>query len=259
MGNQKIKQNIGIAKASLCAAKASLCTTFCFRSVAEAYEHLIPYILEHGYTSQSERGLTKFLPYTLIEITNPKLKRIPSTYPLGKKAVNDYVQQFLYGSENTFKYTYHERVFRYSSKEYTPKGYNDVVNQVDYVIDKLSDNPNTRRAVITVWNPLIDTKSEDVPCLTLIHFQIINNALYMQTVMRSQDALLAFPSNLLAFIELGEMVARHVNQRSCSQQSCSQHSNCNLQLKRLIHYVFNLHIYVERDKDYLTKWGVRYD
>ena len=221
------------------------CTTFCFRSTAEAYETLIPYILKHGYTSTSERGLTKFLPYTLIEITNPKLKRIPNKYPLGKKAVNDYVQQFLHGSENIFKYTYHERIFRYApTGDCCKDNLCKAINQIDYVVDKLTENPNTRRAIITVWDPTIDTKSEDVPCLSLIHFQIINNALYMQTIMRSQDALLAFPSNMLAFIELGEMVARHVG----------QHLDCNLQLKRLIHYVFNLHIYVERDKDYLQNF-----
>jgi len=211
-------------------ARTTLTNHFVFRSIAEAYEKLVPYVLENGFEQQSERGLTRFLPYTLIEITNPKIKRVPSKYPLGRKAIEDYIDCFLNGYSNRdFVYTYHDRIVQC--------GCNDI-NQLEYVIDKLKENKNTRRAYISVWNPCQDTRTNEIPCLVGIHFQIINDNLIMQTIMRSQDLLLAFPSNLLAFSRLGEKVANEVG----------------LPFKRLIHYVMNLHIYVERDKDYVEGW-----
>jgi len=211
-------------------ARTTLTNHFVFRSIAEAYEKLVPYILENGFEQQSERGLTRFLPYTLIEVTNPKIRRVPSKYPLGRKAIEDYIDCFLNGySNHDFVYTYHDRIVQY--------GCNDV-NQLEYVIDKLKENKNTRRAYISVWNPCQDTRTNEIPCLVGIHFQVINDNLIIQTIMRSQDLLLAFPSNLLAFSRLGEKVANEVG----------------LPFKRLIHYVMNLHIYVERDKDYVEGW-----
>ena len=211
-------------------ARTTLTNHFVFRSIAEAYEKLVPYVLENGFEQQSERGLTRFLPYTLIEITNPKIKRVPSKYPLGRKAIEDYIDCFLNGySNHDFVYTYHDRIVQC--------GCNDI-NQLEYAINKLKENKNTRRAYISVWNPCQDTKTNEIPCLVGIHFQIINGNLIMQTIMRSQDLLLAFPSNLLAFSRLGEKIANEVG----------------LPFKRLIHYVMNLHIYVERDKDYVEGW-----
>ena len=210
----------------------SIPTFFRFRSIAEAYEKLVPYVLDNGFEQQSERGLTRYLPYTLIEITNPKIRRVPNKYPLGKKTIDDYISCFLNGYNNQdFVYTYHDRIVQYGCNS-------NCVNQLKYVIDKLKENKNTRRAYISIWNPCQDTKTNEIPCLVGIHFQIINDNLIMQTIMRSQDLLLAFPSNLLAFSRLGEKVANEVG----------------IPFKHLIHYVMNLHIYVERDKDYIDRW-----
>jgi len=165
-------------------------------SVASAFDELIPKILKEGELVETEFGeRTKEIKNTIIEITNPKLKRVPEKYPLGEKAVEEYTKNLLYGSKNVFSYDYHERLFKY------PYG-DERINQIEYIINKLNQQKNSRRAVAITWNPKIDIEvSKDergsVPCLQFIEFLIRGDNLYMTVVFRSNDALIAFPSNAI--------------------------------------------------------------
>ena len=206
-------------------------------SVASAFDELIPKILKEGELVETEFGeKTKEIKNTIIEITNPKLKRVPEKYPLGDKAVEEYTKNLLYGSKNVFSYDYHERLFKY------PYG-DERINQIEYIINKLNQQKNSRRAVAITWNPKIDIEvSKDergsVPCLQFIEFLIRGDNLYMTVVFRSNDALIAFPSNALGLIALGEMIAEKTN----------------TQLKGYVHHSVSMHVYIDRDRDYIKKY-----
>ena len=206
-------------------------------SVASAFDELIPKILKEGELVETEFGeRTKEIKNTIIEITNPKLKRVPEKYPLGEKAVEEYIKNLLYGSKNVFSYDYHERLFKY------PYG-DERINQIEYIINKLNQQKNSRRAVAITWNPKIDIEvSKDergsVPCLQFIEFLIRGDNLYMTVVFRSNDALIAFPSNALGLIALGEMIAEKTN----------------TQLKGYVHHSVSMHVYIDRDRDYIKKY-----
>ncbi|CAB3289941.1 Putative thymidylate synthase [Methanocaldococcus lauensis] len=205
-------------------------------SVALAYECLVKEILKNGKVIITEDGQRcKEILNVLVEITNPKLKTISSKYPFGKKAIESYTKQLLYGSESEgeFVYNYYERIREYPS--YDKKLKND---QIDYVIKKLNSNPTSRRCVISLWNPFIDQKVKDVPCLNHITFTKRENNLYMTVVFRSNDILLAFHSNALGLIKLGELVAEKTNS----------------ELKRYTHFIVNAHIYIDRDKTEIEKY-----
>ncbi|WP_457612070.1 thymidylate synthase [Methanocaldococcus sp.] len=203
-------------------------------SVAKAYEMLVEKILKEGEEMITEDGQRcKELFNVLVEITNPKLKTISPKYPLGKNAIESYKKQLLEGANGDFVYNYYERIREYPS--YDKKEKND---QLNYVIEKLKNNPTSRRAVISLWNPFIDQKVKDVPCLNHIGFQLRNKKLYMSVVFRSNDILLAFHANALGLIALGEYVAKEVN----------------ADLKSYTHFIYNAHIYIDRDKDYLNRY-----
>ena len=200
-------------------------------SVANAYEKAIELILEKGVdiTTENNQKCRELLNVS-IEITNPNLKRISSKYSFDKQFISKYTDDLINGSDNNFVYSYNERIFKYPNQFRTSK-----INQLDYVIKKLNNENNTRRAVISLFNPFHDTKEEHIPCLNHIQFQKYNNNLYMTTLFRSNDIGIAFHSNALALIKLGEMVA--------------EKTNCNL--RNYIHHINNAHIYIYRDKDIL--------
>ena len=202
-------------------------------SVANAYEKTVELILKEGKEIITEKNQKCLEILNLsIEITNPKLKRISNKYSFDKKFIDKYTDDLINGSENEFVYTYHERIFKYPNQVKTSE-----LNQIKYVVDKLTDNPNSRRAVVSLWSPFIDTKETHVPCLINMLYQKRDDELYLTVIMRSNDIGVDFHSNALAFIKLAEVVAKK--------------TDC--ELKNYTHFVGNAHLYVERDMDMLKK------
>lgn len=64
-----------------------------------------------------------------------------------------------------------------------------IVDQLQYIIQKLTEDKESRQAIMSVWNPAIDTLpgDKDVPCTNLFKFSIRNNKLNMTVFMRSND------------------------------------------------------------------------
>jgi thymidylate synthase len=78
------------------------------------------------------------------------------------------------------------------------------------VRDLLNEEPDTRRAVITMWDPTFDlcSSSLDIPCNTHIYFKIRENNLHMTVCNRSNDIVWgAFGANAVHFSVLMEWMA----------------------------------------------------
>ncbi len=214
---------------------------FCKRypSVRASYENLIIEVLNNGNEMITEDNQKcKEIRNVMVEITNPKLKGISKKYPLGKNAIEKYTNNLLYGSEQEFSYDYHERLFEYPNETKIKE-----INQIEFIINKLRKNINSRRAISITWNPFIDTNISkldhgSVPCLQYIQFLIRDNKLYQTVLFRSNDLLLAYHANVLGLIKLGEMIANEVG----------------VEYGNYTHHSVSMHIYVDRDKDYINKY-----
>jgi thymidylate synthase len=205
-------------------------------SVARSYEKIAELILKSGeemITEDNQR--CKEMRNIMVEITNPRLKSISPKYPLGKKAVEQYTNNLLYGSDNIFSYDYHSRLFEYPLN-------NDKINQIDFIVEKLKKQPNSRRGVAITWQPNIDIEVSkkdrgSVPCLQFVQFLIRNNKLYQTVLFRSNDLLVAYHANAIGLIALGEMVAEKIGVKYAGY----------------VHHAISMHIYVDRDFDYIKK------
>lgn len=82
--------------------------------------------------------------------------------------------------------------------------------QLNNVAFKLENDPDTRQAVITLWDPTFDNSpgKRDYPCTVALHFAIIDNKLEMTTTMRSNDVWLGFPYDIFQFTQLQWSLAR---------------------------------------------------
>ena len=210
-------------------------------TVRSAYEQLVKEVLENGNEVITEDGQKcRELMNVCVEITNPKLRCISHKYSFGISAIKNYVKNLLYGSKNDFVYTYYDRIRKYECHAPEDDMYLEravYIDQLKYVIDKLNESPMTRRAVITLWHPYKDCNEKHVPCLQHIGFQIRGNDLYMTAVFRSNDVLQAFHSNAIGLIELGNLVAKKTDTK----------------LVNYHHFIYNAHIYIERDATELQK------
>jgi thymidylate synthase len=76
-------------------------------------------------------------------------------------------------------------------------------------IKKLTTDPDTRQAIITLWDPWSDNVvgRKDYPCTIALQFSIFNGVLDMNTIMRSNDAWLGLPYDVFQFTQLQQTMA----------------------------------------------------
>lgn len=94
------------------------------------------------------------------------------------------------------------------------KWYSDAfTDQIDAVARKLIDDPCTRQAVISIWEPGIDLlPGKDIPCNNWLHFFIRNERLYMNVAQRSSDVVWGFSGiDAFSWSILHEMMAHWVD------------------------------------------------
>jgi thymidylate synthase len=89
------------------------------------------------------------------------------------------------------------------------------LDQIKWVIRHLMQQPNSRRAVISMWDPSEDTwaawDGKDVPCNTTIYFRRINNTLDMTVCCRSNDIVWGcYGANAVHMSYLHEFVAQAI-------------------------------------------------
>ena len=85
-----------------------------------------------------------------------------------------------------------------------------ILSQLDYVINKLKSDVDTRQAVLTIWreNP---PETKDVPCTVAVHFMIRDHKLNCHVYMRSNDLWLGFPYDVFNFSMLSHLVCCKLN------------------------------------------------
>ncbi len=101
-------------------------------------------------------------------------------------------------------------------------------NQLDYVVDELKNNPDSRRASISIYNAKERYNFEnDTPCTYAINFSILNNRLNMSVLMRSNDLWFGFCNDQYCFSKLQEEMSKRLE----------------LKIGYYYHFSQNLHIY----------------
>ena len=207
-------------------------------TLATAHERIIKYILESGYYQYSEdKEHTVETDCITAYIDTPfRPDRISKYAPQQEMAAKEYARQLIEGSSNKFDYTYHDQLFKWH--EYHIHGIKKVHNQVRYIIDKLTEAPETRRAVAIVFDPMKHQYTdESVPCLQMMQLLYRGGRLHMRTVFRSNDMLTASGLNMYALTQLQKYIADELDYNIGSYT----------------HIVLTPHIYYIRDSKDMLK------
>ena len=103
------------------------------------------------------------------------------------------------------------------------------VDQIQELIEGLKKNPNSRRHILTAWNPSEINEMSLPPCHAFSQFFVSNNKLSCQLYQRSCDMFLGVPFNIASYSLLIHIVAEE----------------CKLGVGDFIHSLGDFHIYEE--------------
>lgn len=84
----------------------------------------------------------------------------------------------------------------------------DGIDQISEVIEQIKTNPNSRRLIVSGWNPAEATQVALPPCHTLFQFFVADGKLSCQLYQRSADLFLGVPFNIASYSLLTHMVAQ---------------------------------------------------
>lgn len=116
-----------------------------------------------------------------------------------------------------------------------------VVDQLSELLEQIKTNPDSRRLLLSAWNPTVlpDTSLSPKdnaaagrqalpPCHTMFQFYVIDNKLSCQLYQRSGDIFLGVPFNIASYALLTMMIAQV----------------CDLELGDFVHTFGDAHLYV---------------
>lgn len=87
---------------------------------------------------------------------------------------------------------------------------NETIDQISRVMDMIQTSPDSRRLMVTAWNPADIDEMALPPCHCLFQFYVNNGKLSCQLYQRSADVFLGVPFNIASYALLTHMVA-HVS------------------------------------------------
>jgi len=101
------------------------------------------------------------------------------------------------------------------------------IDQLSNVIEQIRKNPDSRRLIVSAWNPAEVDKMALPPCHSLFQFYVSEGKLSCQLYQRSADVFLGVPFNIASYALLTMMVAQV----------------CGLGLGSFVHTFGDVHIY----------------
>lgn len=101
------------------------------------------------------------------------------------------------------------------------------VDQITDLIAQIKRNPDSRRLIVSAWNPVDVPKMALPPCHSLFQFYVAGGALSCQLYQRSADIFLGVPFNIASYALLTHMIAQV----------------CNLKVGDFVHTLGDAHLY----------------
>ncbi len=89
-----------------------------------------------------------------------------------------------------------------------PDGKGGVIDQIADVVEQIKHTPNSRRLIVTAWNPADIPQMALPPCHCLFQFYVAGDRLSLQLYQRSADTFLGVPFNIASYSLLLLMMAQ---------------------------------------------------
>ncbi|WP_096202526.1 thymidylate synthase [Bacillus sp. FJAT-45350] len=113
----------------------------------------------------------------------------------------------------------------------------ETIDQLKDVIDMIKTNPNSRRLLVSAWNPEDVPNMALPPCHTMFQFYVADGKLSCQLYQRSADVFLGVPFNIASYALLTHLIAHE----------------CGLGVGEFVHTLGDAHIYLNHQEQVETQ------
>jgi len=209
------------------------------RSANQAWLHALSLVLAHGERSSPRGSLTIEYPHltSLIDMHHPVITVADRKLNYRFMAAEAY--WILSGDDSVAGVVpYNSQLLKFSDDginfagAYGPH----IAAQLDYVVNTLVLDPDSRQAGLTIWQPN-PPRSKDIPCTVALWFQLRNKKLNVHAFMRSNDLWLGYPYDVFNFSMLGHLLVGLLNERGIG---------CSAGV--LFHTTVSAHLYAEHEQ-----------
>jgi len=180
------------------------------KTCIEAWKKALKHILDEGidFIDLDNRACREELNL-IVNIEEPKdyeklldsMKQFEWIYP-----TNEELSTIIFNKEDLaiYEYSYGPRIFNFLGKK-------DQIN--DYIIPLLKNDPNSRRAIISLFNPDTDSDvlNKNIPSLMFVHYKILGGKLNCTCFIRSNDFFIGWPGNIYQMCLLQRYIAEKLN------------------------------------------------
>ena len=126
-----------------------------------------------------------------------------------------------------YQWRNYDFVYYKNSSEVLKSGRANGVDQISNAINEIKTNPDSRRIIVSAWNPLQIKNMALPPCHCFFQFYVVNGKLSCQMYQRSVDVGLGLPANIASYSLLTHMIAKE----------------CDLEVGEFVHTSGDLHVY----------------
>ncbi len=153
------------------------------KNITEAWLEAVKAIASEGKSVKHEDMILKEITNLILEIENPL--DIGKPAPEDKHFIDELKRTYDIRMIPNYDFPEYERIFNYNG-----------INQLEIVIEKLRNKPETNSATISLIEPNVDLKNH-LPCLCLIDYKIKESRLAATVIYRSHDYGLKALPNLI--------------------------------------------------------------
>jgi thymidylate synthase len=178
--------------------------TFTYKTASHALPQLMETVLS-GQEIGSRVGKTREILFPHITLTEPWRREI--LHPDRRASLTAQIAETMWllaGRDDVaWLQNYLPRAADYSDdgtvwrgaygrrlRSWDRRDHGDVLDQLSWVVDHLTADPASRRAVLTIWDPDRDTTAgKDIPCNNWLHFLVRGGKLHLHVSIRSNDLM----------------------------------------------------------------------
>ena len=205
------------------------------------YFELLEKILLQGNKQSNKKGNSIYLLNQTLSLNKKELDTIFSEYKVAKRKLKDELELYLNGENRVAEYNKKGIYWwNYIGKEFI-NSYPDFYKKVPELINKINTEKRPSKNYM-FFNGETGVKSNQLPCVSLMQFQVPENKLHMTVYQRSADSNLGLPSDIYQAKLLAEKIYAP--------------------LESLTFFIGNAHIYennIEETKNMLQKLPYKFN